>query len=92
MARTSRQSHLSPEGLKAMRKELGRNQREFWSLFGVSQPVGSRFEKDLTPSVPVAMLVWLRAQQKLSDQDLSEALSALGLIAVPTAVNELLAA
>ena len=92
MARTSRQSHLSPEGLKAMRKELGRNQREFWSLFGVSQPVGSRFEKDLIPSVPVAMLVWLRAQQKLSDQDLSEALSALGLMAVPTAANELLAA
>ena len=92
MARTSRQSHLSPQGLKAMRKELGRNQREFWSLFGVSQPVGSRFEKDLTPSVLVAMLVWLRAQQKLSDQDLSEALSALGLIAVPTAANELLAA
>ena len=92
MARTSRQSHLSPEGLKAMRKGLGRNQREFWSLFGVSQPVGSRFEKDLTPSVPVAMLVWLRAQQKLSDQDLSEALSALGLHAVPAAANELLAA
>lgn len=25
MARTSRQSHLGPEGLKAMRKELGCN-------------------------------------------------------------------
>lgn len=91
MARTSRQSHLSPEGLKAMRKELGRNQREFWSMFGVSQPVGSRFEKDLTPSVPVAMLVWLRTQQKLSDQDLSEALSALG-VSGPTAANDLMAA
>ena len=79
MARTSRQSHLSSEELKTMRKELGRNQRDFWSMFGVSQPLGSRFEKDITPSVPVAMLVWLRAQQKLSDQDLSEALSALGL-------------
>ena len=92
MARTSRQSHLSPEGLKAMRKELGRNQREFWSMFGVSQPLGSRFEKDVIPSVPVAMLVWLRTQQKLSDQDLSEALSALGLTASHTAANDLLAA
>lgn len=81
MARTSRQSHLSPEGLRAMRKELGRNQREFWSMFGVSQPVGSRFEKDLIPSVPVAMLVWLRTQNKLSDHDLAAALEGLGVSA-----------
>ena len=86
MARTSRQSHLSSEELKSIRKELGRNQRDFWSMFGVSQPLGSRFEKDITPSVPVAMLVWLRTQQKLSDQDLSEALVALGMH--PTAANE----
>lgn len=79
MARTSRQSHLSPEGLKAMRKELGRNQREFWSMFGVSQPLGSRFEKDILPSVPVAMLVWLRTHHKLSDHDLMDAQEALGL-------------
>ena len=79
MARTSRQSHLSSEELKSMRKELGRNQRDFWSMFGVSQPLGSRFEKDITPSVPVAMLVWLRTQKKLSDQDLAEALAALGM-------------
>lgn len=79
MARTSRQSHLSSEELKSMRKELGRNQRDFWSMFGVSQPLGSRFEKDITPSVPVAMLVWLRTHHKLSDQDLAEALSALGM-------------
>ncbi len=92
MARTSRQSHLSSEELKSIRKELGRNQRDFWSMFGVSQPLGSRFEKDITPSVPVAMLVWLRTQQKLSDQDLSEALSALGLSGPRYAVNDQLAA
>ena len=92
MARTSRQSHLSSEELKSIRKELGRNQRDFWSMFGVSQPLGSRFEKDITPSVPVAMLVWLRTQQKLSDQDLSEALSALGLAAPYYAANDQLAA
>lgn len=92
MARTSRQSHLSSEELKSMRKELGRNQRDFWSMFGVSQPLGSRFEKDITPSVPVAMLVWLRAQQKLSDQDLTEALSALGLSTPYFAANDQLAA
>lgn len=85
MARTSRQSHLSSEELKSMRKELGRNQRDFWSMFGVSQPLGSRFEKDITPSVPVAMLVWLRTHHKLSDQDLAEALAALGMR--PTAAN-----
>ena len=85
MARTSRQSHLSSEELKSMRKELGRNQRDFWSMFGVSQPLGSRFEKDITPSVPVAMLVWLRTHQKLSDQDLAEALAALGMR--PVAAN-----
>ena len=85
MARTSRQSHLSSEELKNMRKELGRNQRDFWSMFGVSQPLGSRFEKDITPSVPVAMLVWLRTHHKLSDQDLAEALAALGMR--PVAAN-----
>ncbi len=85
MARTSRQSHLSSEELKSMRKELGRNQRDFWSMFGVSQPLGSRFEKDITPSVPVAMLVWLRTHHKLSDQDLAEALAALGMC--PQAAN-----
>ena len=79
MARTSRQSHLSPEGLKAMRKQLGRNQRDFWSMFGVSQPLGSRFEKDILPSVPVAMLVWLRTHGKLNDHDLMDALEGLGL-------------
>lgn len=92
MARTSRQSHLSSEELKCMRKELGRNQRDFWSMFGVSQPLGSRFEKDITPSVPVAMLVWLRAQQKLTDQDLTEAQSALGLATPYYAANDQLAA
>ena len=91
MARTSRQSHLSSEELKTMRKELGRNQRDFWSMFGVSQPLGSRFEKDIKPSVPVAMLVWLRTQQKLSDQDLSEALSALGLRSDSIAAERLVA-
>jgi predicted transcriptional regulator len=85
MARTSRQSHLSSEELKSMRKELGRNQRDFWSMFGVSQPLGSRFEKDITPSVPVAMLVWLRTHHRLSDQDLAEALAALGMR--PVAAN-----
>jgi len=92
MARTSRQSHLSSEELKSMRKELGRNQRDFWSMFGVSQPLGSRFEKDITPSVPVAMLVWLRTHQKLSDHDLAEALSALGLSTPQYAANDRLAA
>ena len=92
MARTSRQSHLSSEELKSMRKELGRNQRDFWSMFGVSQPLGSRFEKDITPSVPVAMLVWLRTHQKLSDHDLAEALSALGLSTPQYAANDQLAA
>lgn len=91
MARTSRQSHLSSEELKTMRKELGRNQRDFWSMFGVSQPLGSRFEKDITPSVPVAMLVWLRTQQKLSDQDLSEALAALGMRSDSTTAERLAA-
>lgn len=85
MARTSRQSHLSPAGLKAMRQQLGRNQRDFWSMFGVSQPLGSRFEKDITPSVPVAMLVWLRTHHKLSDYDLADALEALGMH--PSAAN-----
>ena len=91
MARTSRQSRLCPEGLKAMRKALGRNQREFWSMFGVSQPLGSRFEKDITPSVPVAMLVWLRTHGKLNDHDLIDALEALG-VNPPVANNHLMAA
>lgn len=92
MARTSRQSCLHPEYLRLMRKEVGKNQRDFWSLFGVSQPLGSRFEKDISPSVPVAMLVWLRTQDKLSDKDLTEALLALGVTSPLHKVENLMAA
>jgi hypothetical protein len=46
------------------------SQATFWARFGVTQSSGSRFETGLGVPPPVAILVKLYANGKLSDVDL----------------------
>jgi len=40
-----------------MRDRLGLNQTEFWSVVGVTESGGSRYESGRTPGKPVQMLL-----------------------------------
>ena len=44
---------IQGEAIKQLRLDSGKNQREFWGAFGVTQSGGSRFEKSgkVTPQV-----------------------------------------
>lgn len=42
---------------KAMRKQSGLNQKEFWKLFGVTQSGGSRYENGRAMPKPVKILM-----------------------------------
>jgi len=53
------------------RKKLGVNQQAFWSPLGVTQSGGSRYESGRNLPKPVALLVMLRANGKLTDVDLA---------------------
>jgi hypothetical protein len=46
------------------------SQEKFWGRFGVTQSSGSRFETGLAIPAPVAILLKLYANGKLSDGDL----------------------
>jgi transcriptional regulator with XRE-family HTH domain len=59
------------------RKVSGLNQSQFWSRFGVTQSGGSRYETGRSLPRPVAMLLWLRDKQRITDQDLEDALKAI---------------
>ena len=59
------------------RKKLGLNQSEFWSRFGVTQSGGSRYESGRSLPRPVAMLVWLRESDVITDKDLDAARKAI---------------
>ena len=59
------------------RKQLGLNQSAFWSKFGVTQSGGSRYESGRGLPKPVAMLVWLRESNMITDKDLEAARKAI---------------
>jgi DNA-binding transcriptional regulator YiaG len=59
------------------RRELGVNQSTFWSRFGVTQSGGSRYETGRSLPKSVAMLVWLRDKNKITDKDLEDALKTI---------------
>jgi hypothetical protein len=48
------------------------SQEKFWGRFGVTQSSGSRFETGLSIPAPVALLIKLYLNGKLSDGDLLE--------------------
>jgi transcriptional regulator with XRE-family HTH domain len=68
---------LDLKNVGTYRKVSGLNQSQFWSRFGVTQSGGSRYETGRSLPRPVAMLLWLRDKQRITDQDLEEALKAI---------------
>ena len=56
--------------LKRLRTSKRESQEKFWARFGVTQSSGSRFETGLGIPPPVALLVKLYVEGKLSDADL----------------------
>ncbi|MFL6671963.1 MAG: transcriptional regulator [Massilia sp.] len=61
----------SPIGdLRQFRISKRESQEKFWGRFGVTQSSGSRFETGLSIPAPVAILLKLYANGKLSDGDL----------------------
>jgi hypothetical protein len=59
-------------GLRQFRISKRESQATFWARFGVTQSSGSRFETGLGVPPPVALLVKLYVNGKLSDGDLLE--------------------
>lgn len=56
--------------LRQFRMSRRESQEKFWGRFGVTQSSGSRFETGLSIPAPVAILVKLYVNGKLSDGDL----------------------
>ncbi|MFC0250508.1 helix-turn-helix domain-containing protein [Massilia consociata] len=59
-----------PHELRRLRIAKRESQEKFWSRFGVTQSSGSRFETGLAIPGPVAILLRLYVNGKLSDGDL----------------------
>jgi DNA-binding transcriptional regulator YiaG len=58
--------------LRQFRISKRESQEKFWGRFGVTQSSGSRFETGLSIPAPVALLLKLYLNGKLSDGDLLE--------------------
>jgi transcriptional regulator with XRE-family HTH domain len=63
---------MPPETLREYRKSRRESQIQFWSRFGVTQSRGSRFELGTEIPSPIAILLKLYFDGKISDQDLSK--------------------
>lgn len=73
----SRRKKLDLKNIQFNRKLSGLNQQQFWSRFGITQSGGSRYESGRNIPKPAAMLIWLREADKITDQDLQNALKAV---------------
>ena len=62
--------HSAPHELRRLRIAKRESQERFWSRFGVTQSSGSRFETGLAVPAPVAILLRLYVNGRLSDGDL----------------------
>lgn len=60
----------SPHELRRLRIAKRESQEKFWSRFGVTQSSGSRFETGLAVPPPVAILLRLYVNGRVSDGDL----------------------
>jgi len=56
--------------LRQIRISKRESQEKFWGRFGVTQSSGSRFETGLAMPAPVALLLKLYLEGKVSDGDL----------------------
>lgn len=68
---------LDLNDIAGFRKKAGKNQSQFWSMYGITQSGGSRYESGRGLPRPVAILLTLHAGGKLSDDDLAAALTAV---------------
>ena len=59
-----------------LRDEEGSTQAQFWGRYGSSQSAGSRYEHICRLPRPLAMLIWLHGQRRVSEADLADALAA----------------
>lgn len=73
----SRRKKLDLKNIQFNRKLSGLNQQQFWSRFGITQSGGSRYESGRNIPKPAAMLIWLRQSDRITDQDLQNALKAV---------------
>ncbi|CAN7344996.1 helix-turn-helix domain-containing protein [Massilia sp. LjRoot122] len=60
----------TPHELRRLRIAKRESQEKFWSRFGVTQSSGSRFETGLAVPAPVAILLRLYVNGRVSDGDL----------------------
>ncbi|WP_310449563.1 hypothetical protein [Sulfuritalea sp.] len=49
-------------------------QKDFWIRYGVTQSGGSRYESGRNILKPLLTLFWLHRSEKVTDQDLAQAL------------------
>ncbi len=69
----ARKNKLDFSDIGNARKKEGRNQKDFWSRYGVTQSGGSRYESDRNIPKPLAILLWLHRTGKITDKDLAAA-------------------
>lgn len=62
-----------PKDLAEFRKNLGLNQADFWSRYGVTQSGGSRYESGRNMPTPMKLLVRLHLSGVISDDQLAAA-------------------
>ena len=62
-----------PKDLAELRKQLGLNQGDFWSRYGVTQSGGSRYESGRGMSAPLKLLLRLHLSGVISDDQLMAA-------------------
>jgi predicted transcriptional regulator len=61
------------KAIAAHRKSLGRNQGDFWKLFGATQSGGSRYETGRAMPKSIAMLITLHALDMVTEDQLAQA-------------------
>lgn len=66
--------------IREYRKARHETQRRFWLRFGVTQSRGSRFELGADIPFPIATLLWLYLDGKISDLDLRTAEREMGFV------------
>ena len=69
-ARVDGPGRSAPHELRRLRIAKRESQERFWSRFGVTQSSGSRFETGLAVPAPVAILLRLYVNGRLSEGDL----------------------
>lgn len=59
--------------IRTFRRNSGMNQTQFWSMFGMTQSAGSRFESGRNIPEPLAVLLVLCERGKVGEKDLRDA-------------------